>query len=183
LAHFARHHPRGPLHFGAGDPAVVIDRVVAHHLEVLRLVRRGGLGALGVEGVHHADTLDRLLRDAIDDLRRLDAGRFQDRRYDVDDVVELVADAALVLDSGRPLDRHPLPHAAEVRRDLLGPGERRVERPGPRHGHVRVGLIAAPGVVELELILYRKVNALDRGDLVRRPDQRAFGAVAVVAGD
>src|ERR1700730_4815884 len=30
--------PRGPHHLGAGDPAVMVDRVVAHHLEILRRV-------------------------------------------------------------------------------------------------------------------------------------------------
>jgi hypothetical protein len=29
----------------------VIDRVVAHHLEILGLVRREGVGVLGIEGV------------------------------------------------------------------------------------------------------------------------------------
>ena len=34
---------------------------------------------------------------------------------------------------------HALTDAAEVRGDLLGPGERRVEGPGPGHRHVRIG--------------------------------------------
>ena len=147
-------------------------------------MRRRRVRVLRVEGVHHADAFDRLLRDAVDHVRRLDAGRLQDRRHDVDHVVELVADAALVLDHLRPRDRHALPHAAEVRRDLLGPRERRVERPGPRHRHVRIGLVRCPRRRRnLELILDRNVDALERSDLVRRADQRAFGAVAVVAGD
>ena len=40
--------------------------------------------------------------DAIDKLRRLDTGGFEDGRHDVDDVVELVAHAAGVLDAIRP---------------------------------------------------------------------------------
>src|SRR5262249_45078950 len=52
--------------------------------------------------------------------------RFQDRRHNVDEMVELVADAA------------------EVRSDLLGPGERSVECPAPCHRHVRIGLVRAP---------------------------------------
>jgi hypothetical protein len=36
--------------------------------------------------------------DAVDHLRRLDPRRFEDGRHDVDDVVELVANAADVLD-------------------------------------------------------------------------------------
>ena len=55
-------------------------------------------------------------------------------------------------------DRHALPRAAEVRGDLLGPLERRVERPGPGHRHVRVGLVRAPDVVELQLVGDRHVR-------------------------
>ena len=47
-----------------------------------------------------------------------------------------------------PGDRHALPRAAEMRRDLLGPLEGRVEGPGPAHRHVRIGLVRTPGVVE-----------------------------------
>ena len=52
------------------------------------------------------------------------------------------------------------------------------------HGHVVVGLVGAPDVVEvLQLILDRNVDAVEHGDLVRRADQRAFGARTVVAAD
>ena len=63
------------------------------HLEVLRLVALGRLGV--VEGVHHADALERRLLDAVDERRLGQPGRLEDRRRDVDDVVELVADLAL----------------------------------------------------------------------------------------
>ena len=141
-----------------GVPALVIDPAVGDHLEVLGLAGRGRIGVRLVEGVRHAHAFDRLLLDAVDHLRRLDARGFEDRGHDVDDVVELVADAAGVLDAGRPRDRQALPRAAEVRRDLLGPLERRVERPRPRDRHVRVGRRRAPGVVELELLGDREVQ-------------------------
>ena len=162
----------------------MVDGVVAHHLEVLRLVLRRRVGVRLVEGVGHADALDRALLDAVHDLGGADAGRLQDRRHDVDHMVELVADAALVRDHLRPGNRHALAHAAEVRGDLLGPGERRVERPGPRHRHVRVGLVRAPDIVEvLELVLDRHHDAVEHRHLVRRAVQRALGAGAVVAVD
>ena len=116
--------------------------------------------------------------------RRRDAGGFQDRRHDVDHVMELVADAALVLDHLGPGDAHALPHAAEVRGNLLGPGERRVEGPGPGHRHVVVGLVGAPDVVEvLELLLDGRIDAIEHRDFVGRADHRPFGAGAVVALD
>ena len=60
-----------------------------------------------------------------------DAGRFEDGRHDVDDVVELPADAAHVLDVAGPGHGHALRRPAEMRRHLLHPFERRVHRPGP----------------------------------------------------
>ncbi len=117
-------------------------------------------------------------------LGRGNAGDFEDRRHDVNDVMELVADAAQVLDVARPRNAHALPGAAEVRGDLLGPTERRVERPGPAHGHVVVGPVGAPDVVEiLQLVLDRNLDAVEHGDFVRRADQCAFGARTVVAAD
>ena len=157
--------------------------MIAHHLEILGLVRRWRVGVGLVEGVGHADALDRLLRDAVDHVRRADARGLEDRRHDVDHVVELIADAALVGDHLRPRDRHALARAAEVRGDLLRPGERRVERPRPGYCHVRVSLLRAPDLVEVfELVLDRHDDAVEHRHLVRRAHQ-PLGAVAVVATD
>ena len=94
------------------------------------------------------------------------------------------ANSAGVFDVARPRDGQALPRAAEVRRDLLGPLERRVECPRPRHRHVRVGRRRTPGVVELELLGDREVqDAVVGGVLVGRAGQRALGAGAVVAID
>ena len=59
---------------------------------VVALRRSVGVGL--VPRVSHAHAFDRFLRDAVDRLRRLDASGFEDRRHDVDHVVELRADAA-----------------------------------------------------------------------------------------
>ena len=80
-------------------------------------------------------------------------------------------------------DRHALARAAEMRRHLLGPFERRVERPGPCHRHVRRGRRRAPDIVELELFCDRHIDALDRRHVERRADGRTLGAAAVVALD
>ena len=80
LAHRPGNIPRWTHDLGAGDPAVVIDGVVAHHLEVLRVVARRRVGIGLVEGVGEADALDGLLRDSVHHLRRLYAGHFQDGR-------------------------------------------------------------------------------------------------------
>ena len=149
--------PRHTHDLGAEYPAVVVDRVVTDHLEVLGLTRRGRIRLLLIEGVGHAHPLDRLLRNAVHHLGLFQLGRLEYRWHDVDDMVELVADAALVLDHFRPGDGHALLGAAEVRRHHLGPGKRRVEGPCPGHRHMRIGHIRAPGIIEvLQLILHRQ---------------------------
>ena len=66
------------------------------------------------------------------------------------DVVELGADAALVLDPARPGDDERVAGAAEMRGDLLAPLERGVHRPGPADREVVVGFRAADLVDMLE---------------------------------
>lgn len=91
----------------------------AEHLEVLRLVP-GGRGGVGlVPGVRHAHAFDGALLNAIDRLGRFDAGCFQDSRHDVNDMVELAADAAQVRDVAGPGHGEASGCPAEVRRDLL----------------------------------------------------------------
>ena len=119
-------------------PALVVDAAVAEHLEVLRLVPLGRLGV--VEGVEHADAFDRVLLDAVHRDRLGQAGRLEDRRRDVDHVVELRADLALGLDALGPVDDGAVARAAPVRGDLLGPLVGRVHGVRPAHGVVVVGL-------------------------------------------
>ena len=89
---FPRERRRG----GARHPAVVVDGAVAEHLEVLRGVSGRDVGVRLVPRVRHAHAFDGALLDAVDRLGRRDAGRFEDGRDDVDDMVELPADAAHV---------------------------------------------------------------------------------------
>ena len=74
---------------------------------------RRGIGVRLVEGVGKAYALDRLLPDAVDHDRRSNACSFQNRRHDVDHMVELPANAALVGDARRPGDRHAVARAAK----------------------------------------------------------------------
>jgi hypothetical protein len=147
-------------------------------------VRGWGVGVRLVKGVRHTHAFDRLLRDAVDHHRRGNAGCLKDGRYDVDHVVELGADAAGILDAVRPTDRHTLPGAAEVRRHLLRPFERRVEGPRPGHRHVRVCGGRAPGVIGLQLLGDRQIqNTIIGGVLIGCADRRAFRTRAVVTAD
>ena len=108
---------------GRGDPAILIDRAVAAGFEILDVAGRGRRRV--IERIEHAHARDRLLGDAIDLGRRLDAHGFVDRRNDVDHVVELRAQAALLLDARRPGHDQAVARAAEMRRHALHPLERR----------------------------------------------------------
>ena len=70
--------PRAADHLGAGDPAVVIDSVVAHHFEVLRLVARGALALGLIEGVGEAHAFDGLCLMPSTDSGAADAGRLRE---------------------------------------------------------------------------------------------------------
>ncbi len=164
-------------------PAFVIDGAVAEHLEVLGGVPGGRVGLGLVPGVHHAHAFDGPLFDAVDRIGRRYAGGFEDGRHDIDDMVELVADAAHVLDVAGPGHGHALGRPAEMRRDLLGPLKRRVEGPGPAGRMVREGPFRSPELVPEKLILDRHGNAIEGGELVRGAVEHAFGARAVVAAD
>ena len=168
---------------GRGEPTVVVDGAVAYHLEILRAARGWGVSVRFVEGVRHAHAFNRLLSHAIDHDGRLNAGRFKDRRHDVDYVVELRADAARIVDVTGPGDGRALTGAAEVRRDLLGPFEWRIKGPGPAHRHMRRGQGRPPNVIELQLLRDWNVDALDRGHIDRGAEDGSFGAVAIVAAD
>ena len=161
----------------------MIDGAVAEHLEVLRGALGRGVGVRLVPGVGHAHAVHRALRDAVDRLRRRDAGRFEDGRNDVDDMVKLAADAAHVVDVAGPRHGHALRRPAEMRRHLLHPLERRVHRPRPGGRKVREGPVGSPERVPEELVLDRHGNAIEGGELVRRAVEHAFGARAVVAAD
>src|SRR5207244_5620300 len=103
-----------------------------------------------------------------------DAGHFQKGWHHVNDVHELLAERALVLDVTGPGDGHALPDAAELRSVLLEPGEGRIKSPGPARRHVIVGLLRAPYVVPLHLLGNRHhVDAVEERDFVGCADWTA----------
>ena len=111
--------PRHAVDLGAQQPAVVIERPLAHHLEVLRIVPGWRLGIRGVERIGEAGALDGFLLDAVHVFRRGDAGDLEQRGHDVYVVNELLAQGALVrvaadeavevveAHAGRPLGERP----------------------------------------------------------------------------
>ncbi len=103
--------------FGHRRPSFVVDAAVAEDLEILRLMPLGRLGI--VEAVSHARAVHRLLTDAVHAGWLGDAGGLQHRGGDVDDVVELIADLALRLDSLRPAHDHPVAGALHLLRSVI----------------------------------------------------------------
>ena len=90
--------PRRSRRCRGGVPAIVVNAAVRKHLEVLRVALGRCIGVRLVERVRHAHALDGLLRDPVDRLGRAKASRFQNRRHDIDHMVELRADTAGIID-------------------------------------------------------------------------------------
>ena len=91
----------------------MVKRAVTKHLEILRVALGRGLRVRAIEGISHADAFDWFLCDAIHGRRCLDASGFENRRNDVDDVVELRTNATQILYMARPGDAHTLPRATK----------------------------------------------------------------------
>ncbi|MCY1297424.1 hypothetical protein D9M70_468630 [compost metagenome] len=161
----------------------MVDRAVSQHLEVLRLVLRRGSGIRLVPCVGQADAFDRLLLDAVDRLRLRDACRLQDRRHDVDEVVELRADTARVVDMAGPGHDHALRRPAEMRRHLLYPLERCPHCPGPAGCEMRECPLRTPERIPEKLVLNRNFDTVECGELIRCAVEHALGARSVVAAD
>ena len=168
---------------GHGRPALVIDAAITEHLEVLGLVLVGRFGI--VEGVQHADALDRVLLHAIHKQWLGKSRCFENRRRNVDHMVELRADLAFGFDPLRPMNDGSVPGPAKVRRDLLGPLVGRVHGVGPADRIVVVGLRAAELVEPLRQILGRLhgLQAIEVAHLVKAAVDRSLGRGAVVTDD
>lgn len=128
----------------SGNPALVIDRPVGHDFEVLGSMRarRSGIG----EGIEYADALERILLHTVDPLGVGNTGRLQNRRGDIDDMMELSAQAPRIFDVVGPRDRHGITRAAKVRRDLFGPLKRRVQCPSPADVVMILGVATVEGI-------------------------------------
>jgi len=162
----------------ASPPAVAVDGTRAGKLEVLSRVTVHRL--CFVERVGHAYAFHRFLGDTIDNLRRGHTGGFQDGRDDVNEMGELPAHSALVLDARRPGNRNcgaaTAPrghHFAIVVWTTCGVG------PGCRNA--AEGARAAEFVQTFRDLVNRLRDAVDPSQLVHLAVHTAFGSWAVVA--
>ena len=130
--------------YGSGKPTVVIDAAITEHFEVLHQMPVTGLRI--IKRVGHADPFDRSLRNPINHRGRRDAGRFENGWNHINNVMPLVTDFALGLNTGRPMHDGALAGSTIVRRHLFEVAEGRIESDRPAGGHVRIGLVAAPFV-------------------------------------
>src|SRR5208283_1234269 len=111
------------------QPALVVDAAVAEDLEILCLAPILRLGIR--KRIQQAYAFDGSLRRAVHRFGLGQAGRFENGRRDVYDVVPLRPQLALGFDLVRPVNDHAVARAAVAAGDLLGPGEGRVPRHGP----------------------------------------------------
>ena len=161
-------------------PAVVIDRTMAEHLEILGVVIAGCFYV--IEGMGETDPIDGRLGHAADAIRRFHAKGFQNCRDEVDDVRVMRSYLAFCLDTLRPGDDARVGRAAPVGLALPA-AEGRVAGIGPAPGIVVVGLDAAQLIEHLEVILERFLHVVEEEHLVERADRPALGAGAVVGDD
>src|SRR5260370_12585871 len=95
---------------GHRGPPVVVNSAIAEHFEVLRAVP--GRGFRVGEGIHHTDTLDRLLPYAVDKFGLRQPRGLENSRRDIDYVMPLGPDTARVLDARWPRDHRSVSLAA-----------------------------------------------------------------------
>src|SRR6516162_3525677 len=137
LCHSCCRDPRQTQRRRACDPAVLEHRSIANKLEILRRMVCGSLCV--IECVNKTDAFDWLLLDSVQDVRRCDPSSFINCRHNVNDMAELRAQSALVLDLRWPRNDHPVARPAEMRCDLLGPLHWRVHRVSPSDRIMVVG--------------------------------------------
>ena len=117
----------------------MVDGVVAHHLEVLGLVPRGRVGVGLVEGIGKLTPSIGLCLMPSTSFGLRDAADFEDGRHDVDDVMELVANAAASLMWPGQETHMPCRTPPKCEAICLVQLNGRVKGPGPADGHVVVG--------------------------------------------
>ncbi len=85
------------------------------------------------ERITHADPINRHLLNAIHLRRWCDADHIQYRGRKVNDVMKLRSRRLVMLKAFRPGDGKRVPRTAKMRRHLLHPLKRRIQRPCPTH--------------------------------------------------
>ncbi len=134
-------------------------------------------------------SVHRLLVDTVDRVGLGDASELENRGSQVDDVGELCAQPAAVVDAIGPVHDQRVTSAAEVRTHLLAPLERRVPGPCPRSAVVGIHDCSTPllqptvTLRELELHLVSQRDAVLHRQLVERAGDGALHAGAVVTPD
>ena len=159
----ARFHKRAAGPGAHGSPAIVIERAVAKHLEVLgeMAVRCGGIGEAGGQ----RETLDRALGDALDRCGGLDAEGVEHGGHHVDGMAILGAHFAPGGDALRPAQDERIAGAAPVGLAL----------PAAEGGVAGVG--PAPGVV-VEVL--RPTDVINGGEILREVFRHIVEELALV---
>ncbi len=159
----------------------MVDGPVPEHLEILGrpLVAGRGIGP----GVGQAHPFHGFLGHAVHGERLRQPGRFEHGGRDVDHVVKLRTQAAVIADPGRPRHHQAVAGAAEVARHLLHPLERRRSGPAPANRIVMLVLGAADLVDVRQHRRHIVWKTLLCFHVVQGAGQRTLGTGAIVAHD
>ena len=154
------------------------SRACKHRIELRLLALDPGV----IQARREALALDRVLREAVYDLRHLNAEKLVDRRCDVDRMRVLRPNPGL-LDPCRPRDDHRIGRATLIARVALPHLERRVEGPGPAGRVMVVRLRRSQFVEVLECFLDRVGQPVEQLILVHRPVRTTFARGAVIGNE
>src|SRR5262245_18533195 len=96
----AQSDPRKPAMAGGGNPAVLVERAVTEHFEILNVPRLSRFGI--IEAINHAYAFDRLLLYTIDLCRLGKVRCLENGGSYVSDMMKLGADSAGILNTIGP---------------------------------------------------------------------------------
>ena len=158
-------------------PALVHQRAVTEHLEILRST--GHLRLCMLEGVQQAAAVHGRLRHLRHLVWRFNTDGCQDGRGNVDGVAELAADAARTMQVTGPVQQQRVAHATAVG-VLLVPLERAVADLRPAPGNVAVAVRPADVVQPLHCRIHILAHAVEVTHLIQDAGRATLLAGAVV---
>src|SRR5206468_4433387 len=163
----------------ACHPAIMINGAVTKHLEVLGRMTVLSFGI--IKGINHRRPIERKLLSAVHHLWKRQTHCFKYSRCNIYDVTKLRPDLSFGFDTFGPMHHHSVAGASPMRRDLLGPLKRGIQRVRPANGIVWKSIWTSPVIDMIHHLGSSANNAIQCHHLVVRSFRSSLGAGAVVA--
>src|SRR5438128_8300811 len=163
---------------GACDPAIMVNRAVTKHLEVL-----GSMTVLGfwiIEGINHRRPIERKLLSPVHHLRKRQTHCFQHGWGNIYHVTKLRPDLPFGFDSVGPMHDHSVAGATPMGSNLLGPLERSIQGMRPANGIMRESIRTSPVIYVIHHLGSSADNAIQSHHLIVSPFGSSFGARPVI---